>query len=394
MKQNRLMIIIAACRLSLVLSFLALAIIVFYTACDDWTKVEPKFNEGNLNGTGKSAAYYASLRTWKKTPGLPQTFVWFDSWSGGLSGDASLSGLPDSLTIASNWGGHPKFQLSEARKADMKYAQEVKGVKVVVTMFAANVGDDVPKEDVYNIGNSSDSAVITPAIRRYAESIYEQVVASGYDGFDWDYEPQGGGGATNYLWKNKAQRTLFVNELSYWFGKGSQRTDRDGRKPAISGLLFILDGEIGVGGRMDKDWLSYYVDYFVLQAYNTTSVASLDWRVGNVIEDMSKWIGEGKITKEEVVGRIILTENFESYASSGGGVLEMSNYIYNPKTGANAGMDKQIGGFGIYRPAFDYNQGKGDYNGSPEYYFLRKGITNLYRIYSERVKAQAENGKQ
>jgi hypothetical protein len=382
MKQNRLMSIIAVRRLSLVVSFLALAIIVFLTACSDWTDVEPKFKEDNLDGTSKDAAYYTSLREWKKTPGLPQTFVWFDSWSGGLSGDASLSGLPDSLTIASNWGGHPKFQLTEARKADMKYVQEVKGTKVVVTLFSAKIGDDVPYEKVYDIpDNSSDSAVIAPAIRRYAESIYEQVIASGYDGFDWDYEPAGGGGTGNYLWKNKAQRTMFVKELSYWFGKGSQRTDRGERKPAIPGLLFIIDGEIGTGGRMDKDWLSYYVDYFVLQAYGGSS---LDWRVDGVIQDMSKWIGEGKITKEEIVSRIILTENFESYASSGGGVLAMSSYIHQPKTGVNAGMDKQIGGFGIYRPAFDYNQGKGDYNGSPEYYFLRQGITNLYRTYYER----------
>jgi hypothetical protein len=370
MKQNRLM------------SIMALTVIVSLTACSDWTDAEPKFGEGNLNGTTKSAEDYAALREWKKTPGLPQTFVWFDSWSGGLSGDASLSGLPDSLTIASNWGGHPKFQLTETRKADMKYVQEVKGTKVVVTLFSAKIGDDVPYEKVYNIpDNSSDSAVIAPAIRRYAESIYEQVIASGYDGFDWDYEPAGGGGTGNYLWKNKAQRTMFVKELSYWFGKGSQRTDRDGRKPAIPGLLFIIDGEIGIGGRMDKDWLSYYVDYFVLQAYGG---GSLEWRVDGVIQDMSKWIGEGKITKEEVVGRIILTENFESYASSGGGVLEMSNYVHKPATGVNAGMNKQIGGFGIYRPAFDYNQGKGDYNGSPEYYFLRQGITNLYRTYYER----------
>ncbi|MDR2628005.1 MAG: glycoside hydrolase family 18 [Dysgonamonadaceae bacterium] len=361
-------------------------VIVSLSACNDWTKVEPEFGEENLEGTTKSAEYYASLREWKKTPGLPQTFVWFDSWSGGLSGDASLSGLPDSLTIASNWGGHPKFQLTEARKADMKYAQEVKGVKVVVTLFSAKVGDDVPYEDIYDIpANSSDSAVIAPAIRRYAESIYEQVVASGYDGFDWDYEPIGGGTQENYLWRNKAQRTMFVEELSYWFGKGSQRTDRGGRKPAKPGLLFLIDGEVGIMEHMDKDWPSYYVDYFVLQAYGG---GALEWRISGVIDDMSKWINEGKITKEEVVSRIILTENFESYASTGGGVLEMSGYVYKPGAGMkNEGVDQQIGGFGIYRPAFDYNQGKGDYNGSPEYYFLRQGITNLYRTYYERKNA-------
>ncbi|KAA6350831.1 hypothetical protein EZS27_001819 [termite gut metagenome] len=366
-------------------SFLfAFATSIILAGCDDWTTIEPKFEGLDLNATNKSDAYYASLREWKNTPGLPQTFVWFDSWSGGVSGDASLSGLPDSVTIASNWGGHPKFELTEARKADMKYAQEVKGTKVVVTLFSAAVGDDMPADNIYEVGNSSDLAVIGPAIRKYAEAIYDHVIESGYDGFDWDYEPQGGGGSGNYLWTNKVQRTLFVEELSYWFGKGSQRADRGGRKPAEPGLLFLIDGEVGIRGRMDKEWLSYYVDYFVLQAYGSTTIANLNSRVAGVITDMSNWIESGIIAKDEVVRRTILTENFESYASTGGGILEQSKFIYAPTTGSDVGVDQQIGGFGIYRPAFDYDQGKGDYNGSPEYYFLRSGITNLYRIYNAR----------
>jgi hypothetical protein len=216
-------------------------------------------------------------------------------------------------------------------------------------------------------------------------------VESGYDGFDWDYEPQGGGDATAHLWRVPAQRTLFVEELSYWFGKGATDPNRDrgDRKPAKPGLLFLIDGEIGIRGRMDKDWLSYYVDYFVLQAYGTTATTttnSLQSRVGGVITDMSDWIAAGIITKEEVVRRTILTENFESHAGTGGGILDQSKYIYKPTSGADEGVDQQIGGFGLYRVGFDYNQGKGDYNGSPEYYFLRRGITNIYQIYNERKK--------
>jgi hypothetical protein len=345
-----------------------------------------------LNATNKSDDYYAALREWKNTPGLPQTFVWFDDWTG-LSpmGSNSLRGLPDSVTIASNWG-QPKWNLNEATKADMKYVQEVKGTKVVVTMFSAKIGNDVPPNPLYEtVGNSYDPDVVRPAVRAYAEAIYDKVVAEGYDGYDWDYEPLFSGDATAYLWRNVVQRTLFVEELSYWFGKGATdpNRDRDGRKPAKPGLLFLIDGEIGLGGRMDKGWLSYYIDYFVLQAYGTTAATtganSLDSRVGGVITDMSKWIDEGIITKEEVVRRIILTENFESYAGTGGGVLDQSKYIYKPTSGADAGVDQQIGGFGIYRVGFDYNQGK-VYHNSPEYYFLRQGITNLYRTYNERKK--------
>ena len=90
-------------------------------------------------------------------------------------------------------------------------------------------------------------------------------------------------------------------------------------------LLFLIDGEIGVRTGMDKEWLSYYVDYFVLQAYGGMS----DWRIEGVFRDMDDWIQQGIITPEEIVRRTITTENFESYASTGGGFLStMANYIY------------------------------------------------------------------
>jgi hypothetical protein len=365
----------------------------FSAGCSDWTEVEPiDFNNVDINATNKTDDYYTALRAWKKTPGLPQSFVWFDDWTG-LSpmGANSLRGLPDSLTIASNWG-QPKWGLTEAAKADMKFVQEMKGTKVVVTLFSAKIGDSVPHQDAFDgVENSSDAAIIGPAIRAYAEAIYDQVVENGYDGFDWDYEPIFAGGSGNYLWTNKAQRTLFVEELSYWFGKGAQDPDRDrgGRKSAKPGLLFLIDGEVGIGGRMDKGWLSYYVDYFVLQAYGDIVESNLNSRVAGVISDMSNWIDTEIITKEEVVRRVILTENFESYASTGGGVLVQSQFIYKPTSGADVGVDQQIGGFGIYRVGFDYDQGK-IYNNSPEYYFLRQGITNLYRIYYERLNPPVE----
>ena len=366
--------------------YIAFACIVL-AGCSDWVEIESiKFGESDLNGTIKTEADYAALREWKNTPNLPQIFVWFDNWTGTApTGENSLRGLPDSVTIASNWGGHPKFDLSPERRADMEYVQKVKGTKVVVTLFSAKVGDDMPPLDIYNIGNSTDETVVRPAIRTYAEAIYDHVVESGYDGFDWDYEPQGGGGSGNYLWTNKVQRRIFVDELSYWFGPGSQRTDRDGRKAAIPGLLFIIDGEIGIRGRMDKDWVSYYVDYFILQAYGVTSSSDLTSRLEGVFTDMENWVNDGTITKDEIVRRTIFTENFESYAGTGGGFLGMSKFVYNKN-----GVNDQIGGCGLYRSGFDYNQGKGDYNGSPEYYFLRQGITNMYNIYKERQNPVVE----
>ncbi|NDV77965.1 glycoside hydrolase family 18 [Dysgonomonas sp. 511] len=374
---------------NLIISSLFFCAGIFFIGCDDWKEVE-SLNNTDLNNTIKTDEYYAALREWKNTPNLPQIFVWFDNWTGtSPTGENSLRGLPDSVTIASNWGGHPKFALSPDRKADMEYVQRVKGTKVVVTLFCTKIGEDVPDDPIYEgIGNSSDEAVLRPAIRKYAEAIYDQVVESGYDGFDWDYEPNGGGGTGNYLWKNKVQRTMFVEELSYWFGAGAteEGRDRDGRKPAKPGLLYIVDGEIGVGGRMDKNWVSYYIDYFVLQAYGGMS----DYRMTGVLTDMSEHIAAGRITGEEVIRRTIATENFESYANTGGRFLDMSKYVYTLN-----GYNQQIGGCGLYRSGFDYMpKGKGDYDGSPEYYFLRQGITNLYRIFYERQNPVEEPDEQ
>ncbi|WP_233376857.1 glycoside hydrolase family 18 [Maribellus sp. CM-23] len=371
------------------ISLLAFFMAALFTGCNDWLETE-SVNDTDLNTTIKSQEYYAALREWKSTPGLPQVFVWFDNWNGiSPTGENSLRGLPDSVTIASNWGGHPKFDLSPERKADMEYVQQVKGTKVVVTLFSAKVGDDMPEDEIYNIGNSSDEAVVRPAIRKYAEAIYDAVVAAGYDGFDWDYEPYYGGMFDAYLWLNDVQSRIFIEELGYWFGPGSQRTERDGRKPAIPGLLFLVDGEVGVGKGMGLDWESQYIDYFVLQAYGSTSDANRTYRVSGVLRDMAKHIESGAITEKEVVRRTILTENFESYANSGGGFLGMSEFIFKPEE-----LNQQIGGCGLYRSGFDYApKGKGDYNGSPEYYFLRKGITNIFRIFNERQNVAEQSSE-
>lgn len=362
------------------------------TGCSDWTEME-SMSSTDLNGTTKTDQYYENLREWKKTPGLPQVFVWFDNWNGlSPTGVSSMRGLPDSVTIISNWGS-PKFDLTPERKADMEYVQKVKGTKVVVTLFAQKVGDSVERQDIFETsGGSSDPVVVRPAIKAYAEAIYDNVEGSGYDGFDWDYEPDGRVTVGEYLWENKVQRTIFVEELSYWFGKGATDPNRDrgDRKPVKRELLFLIDG--AVGSDMDKDWVSHYIDFYVAQAYAGKNMAG---KIKGVIESLSKWIEAGEITADEVVRRTILTENFESYASTGGKFFDMAKYIYKGSHnigGETINVDHQIGGCGIYRVGFDYNQGKGDYNGSPEYYFLRQGITYIYKTYRERQQASTSEG--
>lgn len=354
-------------------------------ACSEWLEPE-SINKTDLNATIKTDEYYAALREWKNTPGLPQVFVWYDNWTGvSPTGEHSMRGLPDSVTLVSSWGA--SFGLTPEMKADMEYVQRVKGTKVVVTLFSSNVGDSVDPDPIYEEAKREDASpeIIREAIKTYARAIYDAVIEEGYDGYDWDYEPMGGMGG-GPLWTDREQRTMFVEELSYWFGKGAMDPSRDrGDRPLPAHrLLFLVDGEIGFREGMDPDWVSYYIDYFVLQTYNNPNLQS---RVEGVLSEMDNWIQRGHITPDEVVRRTICTENFESYAGTGGGFLNMSRFIYEGTWNVNGSeykIDQQIGGCGIYRPGFDYDQGKGDYNGSPEYYYLRQGITNLYEIYNER----------
>ena len=145
------------------------AVALFAASCTDVESI----NNVDLNGTVKTDEYYAALREWKQTPGLPQVFVWFDSWTGITpTGETSLRGLPDSVTIASNWGGHPKFELTPERRADMEYVQKVKGTKVVVTLFSQNIGDDLPDKEIYHTaGTSRDPEVVRAGLQSDAEGL-------------------------------------------------------------------------------------------------------------------------------------------------------------------------------------------------------------------------------
>ena len=365
-------------------------------SCSDW--LEPKPINGYDHDYDSSVmspeneAYFESLREWKQTPDLPQTFVWFDSWSGASNtGSESLRALPDSVTIASNWGAHgadtSKFDLSPARKYDMEVMQKTKGTKVVVTYFSRFPGEGLPKSrfphwykegtDEYNYvettAYSSDEELVRPYIRRYAEDLYKACIETGYDGWDWDFEPGFGmgSGLQAPFWDNAVQLKIFVEEMSYWFGPYAMDPDRDrGDRPMPEKrLLMIIDGAIGFSRMLGMP--VKYFDYFILQAYSGNNLSG---RVQNAIREI-KSIDSEAFTEDELVKKIILTENFESYASSGGGFLNMSKYVHRGTENGKV-YEQQIGGCGLYRVGFDYVGGKWRY--------LDQGITNMYRIWRER----------
>lgn len=387
-----------------IFKFLSLSLIVGVVAgCSDWLQPEP-IREATKEDfqtpvmSPENEAYYASLREWKQTPDLPHIFVWFDSWSGSSNtGSESLRALPDSVTIASNWGAHgadtSKFDFSESRKYDMDIIQRVKGTKLVVTFFSRFPGEGLPRSRFphwynengeYNYKSttaySSDEAVVRPYIRRYAEDLYNACLEAGYDGWDWDYEPGFGmgSGIEAPFWDNAVQRRVFVEEMSYWFGPYAMDPNRDrGDRPMPKKrLLMIIDGAIGFS-RMGDMPVKYF-DLFILQAY---SGDNLSGRVQRAIDEVQRIDREAFPSQKELVKKIILTENFESYAGNGGGFPRMSKYVHS----LSSGERQQIGGCGLYRVGFDYDKATGKWR------FLEPGITEMYKIWRNNQETQSQN---
>jgi hypothetical protein len=387
---------------------IALPLCFLYFGCSDWTKTEAiRFNDENLHvdtttvtpgpGPGEEvdSAYYAALREWKQTPNLPQTFLWFDGWSGVLpTGSGSLRGLPDSVTIVANWGGHPKYDLSDDRKADMKVVQELKGTKVVVTQFLSNVGDGV-WEGVEKLPNdepnprykskyadsyfrNAPEAEKEAIVREYAKDLYNMAIEQGYDGLDQDLESYGG---NQNLPIQGTLHDILLDELSYWFGPGAvdPAHDRGGREEVARRLLLIMDTP-GSGNLSSLPArFTPYIDYIVLQTYSCTQGVGCQWCEGMNTASLLNAIKScmnGRtsfVPESELVHRIICTESFEACADERGvGVLTMSKLIYTDN-----GLNTQPGGFGAFRVGLSYNQELGQYR------LIEQGIANMYRIYRE-----------
>ena len=325
------------------------------------------------------------LRAWKARQ-VSQVFVWFDAWSGRKGAGAnSMRGLPNEVSIIANWG-QPKWELLDWQKADMKYVQEVKGAKVVVTLFSAKVGEDVEPDAAWSsIGTSSDEAVIRPVIAKYAKVLYDKVMAEGYDGFDWDFEPDVSARSTEQapLWRVPQQAGIFLEELSYWFGNDAKKkADRNanginrGAAPTKD-LLLLVDGEVhdsSFRAGVNNTIATTYVDYYVQQAYGVIGISACQARINGILTQLQGHIDNAALpefTKAEAISRCILTENFENgtYASTGNGIFDMATVkIDNLPTG----------GFGAYRVGLSYKSTTEVYKGSAFYTHLRKAIDMQY----------------
>lgn len=303
---------------------LCLSLAFVLQACDDWTIPENNVIQ-DLQGTPKSEEYYENLRAYKKSD-HQLAFGWFGFWNGGTGTSArgSLRSVPDSVDIISIWGD--KYNLTQNHIDDMRYVQEKYGTRVTFTLFSHNISN------LFKGGECpfpNEAQYIPDAAKALADSIFKY----GYDGIDFDHECSLGD-----LFYNQDNMTVLLREM---------------RKNLGPDKLIMVDGNISY--ITEEGWK--YVNYAISQAYGTTSPARLQNRYNGV----KKYIEPEKL---------IVTENFESYWSTGGVTYidqdgnEMPSLLgmatWQPTEGRK-------GGCGTYHMEYEYAH-------NPEYKYLRQAI--------------------
>ncbi|KAA6344965.1 hypothetical protein EZS27_007429 [termite gut metagenome] len=330
----------------------------FFAACD--TEPEVLTIQKSLQWPDKGEEYYANLRAWKAT--RPEFgFGWFSGSTGKAALQGRMRNIPDSIGIISIWGGfHPETDPVQAE--EFYHYQTVCGTKIIRTYLLESSfplekdGSKTELEMMKDQWGWDDGALrpldrsvaVTPAqeeaIRKYARSIAEPIIAGGYDGVDIDHEPNVGGGVKPYVlggyWNRMA---IFFNELSKYFGLQSG-----------TGRILAIDGEYSAYILPE---VGYYLDYVIAQAYNCTAYSNLDTRINTLYNAFPD------IPKDELAAKFIVAENFESYAGAGG------NTAYRTRDGQTIpsaigmaiwkplinGEEVRKGGAGTYHMEYEYN---------------------------------------
>lgn len=307
---------------------------VAFSACD--TEIE---NIQIQRPIEHDEAYYENLRAYKNSK-HQIAFGWFGHWTAmGSTSSKYLTSIPDSVDVISIWGGWSDLTLEQIK--DMRYVQQVKGTKVMFTVFA------------HEIPEPFDA---TPeGIKAYALSYVDSIHKYGYDGIDLDYEPGFGGkgefinpdnlNSTYITQKGKDNMEIFVRTLAEHVGPQSG-----------TGKLFAIDG---VPYQLNKG-LAELFNYGIVQSYNSYGDSDLQGRFNSA--DANGWKPE----------QYIFTENFESYWSTGG------NSRYRDKDGNIMNSLKGMarfnptqgpkGGCGTYHMEYEYN------HTDKEYKYLREAI--------------------
>ena len=358
---------------------------IFITGCSDWT--DPELKEVDHVGgfatmfNTESEQYYQNLRDYKKQAdnyGRPVAFGWFSNWApSGVMRKGYLSSVPDSMDIISMWSGAPgRHEITEAQKLDKEFVQKVKGIKLLEVSLLSHLGkgrtpdhvyeglDEKAKEEGWTTAQLNlakkharwdfwgftshdlyNTEELEAALSRFAKALCDSLYVNDWDGFDIDWEPGAGFNDAD----GTLDRTTFpflVKEMGKYIGPKSDPENKGHKLLCIDGELRSLPAE-----------LDEYVDYWIIQSYGSSRPS---------------FSAPGNKTE-----KIIITENFESYATTGGQLLRQAEHM--PSTGYK-------GGVGAYR--FD-----NDYNNRPDYKWMRQAIQINQRVFNEWKESQAENGE-
>lgn len=313
-------------------------------ACDKWTEVEKEF-PSDLVSNVHGEDYYANLRAYRESD-HPIVMGYWQGWGGaGSSLRTSLMGLPDSVDMVSMWGSG--FNYTEAQKADLKEAQEKKGIKCLLVFIAHSIGTQItprwvteasadnpvtlkdrytgesitctdwvqarrvywgmdPNDSPRNTAEMNERAV--RAAELYADSlcyIINEVLH--LDGFDWDFE---------YGYSVGDSVGDLIGDHSTYCS-AAQAHDRTlafckRMREGLGDKIFMIDG---VPQYLKAPEACVYFDYFAQQAYGrfgngggqlSESDANMDTRTRNMVNAFKEYL-----PVEFICNRTIMLETFE-----------------------------------------------------------------------------------
>lgn len=330
------------------LIILCLALPFAFTACENQNEPTPKEMQHPFV---KTEEYLANLRAYKRTD-HQVAFGWFGLWTAeGSAMSTRLDNVPDSMDIISIWGDW--HNLSPAQITDKEYVQQVKGTRVIFTTFA----HELPNE--FLVENEEGELVATDeGIRIYAKALVDSVNKYNYDGLDFDYEPGWGGkghfidpdnlGSTSLTTAGRYNMEVLIREISKYLGPKSG-----------TGKLFVIDGvpyAVAIG-------LAELFDYGIVQSYNCRG----DDNGNDSAQDRFNYADANGWKPEQY----IFTENFESYASTGGNpnYMDRQGQVWPSLIGLARfhPIQGKKGGVGTYHMENEYVL-------SPDYKYMRQAI--------------------
>lgn len=353
--------------------FSFLATILLNISCSDWTETENKNIDKLLVDADSTLSrahqnYLANLRAYKQTD-HELTFGWFGGWTGESPASRCLYNLPDSTDVISLWDGCTN--LSAAKQADLKRAQQIKGLRVLACSLLFDLGNGITppqpqsskeKGESWNDYShrywgwvDGDEEAINKAIVKYANAFCDTIYKYNLDGFDLDAEPSYPQPfeTKKEMWKGD-RMNIFIRTMGKRIGPKAET--EEGRKKWL-----VVDGE--------PDWFSadmaLYFNYYILQAYNCRSYSNLDGRFNNLVRKFSS-----KQSYQEIARKLIVTENFEAHSATGG-VTHTTRDGKRVPSYIGMAMWEPIGarkgGIGSYHM-------EKDYAANPIYKYLRQGI--------------------